>query len=112
MIPGLERSPGEENGTHSSILAWRSPWSRTRLSDFHFHLSPPTELGALRFGIPERSCAQKLRLGVVVLDPHDYPTENHEKKTDWEIGDPWPNPRSALTCCVILGESFPSLGRK
>ena len=26
-IPGLERSPGEGNATHSSILAWRSPWT-------------------------------------------------------------------------------------
>ena len=26
-IPGLGRSPGEENGTHSSILAWRIPWT-------------------------------------------------------------------------------------
>ena len=24
-IPGLGRSPGEENATHSSILAWRIP---------------------------------------------------------------------------------------
>ena len=27
LIPGLERSPGEENATHSSILAWRIPWT-------------------------------------------------------------------------------------
>ena len=26
-IPGLGRSPGEENGTHSSILAWEIPWT-------------------------------------------------------------------------------------
>ena len=45
-IPGSGRSPGEGNGTHSSTLAWRIPWtekpgrlqftgsqSRTRLSD-------------------------------------------------------------------------------
>ena len=45
-IVGLGRSPGEGNGTHSSVLAWRIPWreepgglqsvgpqSRTRLSD-------------------------------------------------------------------------------
>ena len=24
-IPGLERSPGERNGNHSSFLAWRIP---------------------------------------------------------------------------------------
>ena len=40
-IPGLGRSPGKD--THSSILAWRIPWtvhgvakSRTQLNDFHF----------------------------------------------------------------------------
>ena len=26
-IPGLGRSPGEGNGNHSSILAWRIPWT-------------------------------------------------------------------------------------
>ena len=25
LIPGLERPPGEEMATHSSILAWRIP---------------------------------------------------------------------------------------
>ena len=27
MISGLGRSPGEGNGNHSSILAWRTPWT-------------------------------------------------------------------------------------
>ena len=27
LIPGLGRCPGEGNGTHSSILAWRIPWT-------------------------------------------------------------------------------------
>ena len=27
LIPDLGRSPGEENGSHSSILAWRIPWT-------------------------------------------------------------------------------------
>ena len=26
-IPGLGRSPGEENANHSSILVWRIPWT-------------------------------------------------------------------------------------
>ena len=26
-IPGSGRSPGEGNGTHSNILAWRIPWT-------------------------------------------------------------------------------------
>ena len=48
-IPASGRSPGEGNGNHSTILAWKIPWtedpgrlhtvhgvteSRTRLSDF------------------------------------------------------------------------------
>jgi len=27
LIPGSRRSPGEEMATHSSILAWRIPWT-------------------------------------------------------------------------------------
>ena len=27
LIPGLGRSPGEGTATHSSILAWRTPWT-------------------------------------------------------------------------------------
>ena len=27
LIPGLGRSPGKGSGTHSSILAWRIPWT-------------------------------------------------------------------------------------
>ena len=26
-IPGSRRSPGEGNGTHSSIFAWRTSWT-------------------------------------------------------------------------------------
>ena len=26
-IPGSQRFPGEGNGCHSSILAWRIPWA-------------------------------------------------------------------------------------
>ena len=29
-IPGLGRSPGEGNGTHSSTLAWKIPWMEER----------------------------------------------------------------------------------
>ena len=28
LIPRLGRSPGEGNGTHSSIFAWRIPWAK------------------------------------------------------------------------------------
>ena len=46
-IPGLGRFPKKETTTHSSILAWRIPWttvlgvakSQTQLSDFHFHFT-------------------------------------------------------------------------
>jgi len=27
LIPGLRRSPGKRMATHSSILAWRIPWT-------------------------------------------------------------------------------------
>ena len=27
LIPGLGRSPEEGTATHSSILAWRNPWT-------------------------------------------------------------------------------------
>ena len=27
LIPGLGRFPGEGNGNHSSILAWKIPWT-------------------------------------------------------------------------------------
>ena len=27
LIPGSRRSPGEGNGSHSIILAWRIPWT-------------------------------------------------------------------------------------
>ena len=51
-IPESGRSPGEEMATHSSILAWRIPWTEEPgrlqsmgsqrvehdLSDQHFHL--------------------------------------------------------------------------
>ena len=26
-IPGSGRSPGEGKGTHSSLIAWKTPWS-------------------------------------------------------------------------------------
>ena len=29
-IPGSRRSPGEEKGYHSSILAWRIPWTEVK----------------------------------------------------------------------------------
>ena len=42
---GWEDPQQKGKATHSSILAWRSPWTvlgvtknRTRLSDFHFHV--------------------------------------------------------------------------
>ena len=27
LIPGSGRSPGEEMATHSSVLAWKIPWT-------------------------------------------------------------------------------------
>ena len=50
LIPGLGRSLKKRKAHHSSILAWRIPWttvhgvaeSQTRLSDFHFHFTMPS----------------------------------------------------------------------
>ena len=46
-IPGLGRSLEKGKAAHSSILAWRIPWTTPRvakcptgLSDFHFHFTP------------------------------------------------------------------------
>ena len=38
-IPRLGRSPGGRNGTHSSILAWRIPWTEElrRLQSIGLH---------------------------------------------------------------------------
>ena len=33
MIPGLRRSPGKEMATHSSILAWKIPWTERLVGD-------------------------------------------------------------------------------
>ena len=58
---GQEDLPEKEMGTHSSILAWKIPWteepgrlqsvgvtkSRTRLSSFNFFLSKFTHKGVL-----------------------------------------------------------------
>ena len=57
LIPGLARSLKKGKATHSSILAWRMPWTvqsvgqtqsvakgRTRLSHFYFHISSKTKV--------------------------------------------------------------------
>ena len=48
LIPESGRSPGEDNATHSSILAWRIPWTEepggqswTRLNDYQFWEGSP-----------------------------------------------------------------------
>ena len=45
LIPGLGRSPGEEMATHSSILAWKIPWTEEpgRLSPWGHKESDTTE---------------------------------------------------------------------
>ena len=32
LIPGSGRSPREENGNHSNVLAWRIPWTEEPVS--------------------------------------------------------------------------------
>ena len=56
---------------HSSILAWRIPWtvestgsqSRTRLSDFHFHLAVCKALPRLGSSLPAMGCHSVLHKG-------------------------------------------------
>ena len=45
LILGLERSPGEGMATHSSILAWRIPWTEKpgRLQSVELQESDTTE---------------------------------------------------------------------
>ena len=60
---GREDPLEEGTATHSSILAWRVPWteepgglqpmgsqSQTRLSDFHFHIHSPPDLPPVQAG--------------------------------------------------------------
>ena len=53
-IPGLGRSPGEEKDTHSSILAWRIPWTvypwGSKESDVAERLSLSGEQAQVWFG--------------------------------------------------------------
>ena len=55
LIPGLERFLGEGKPTHSSILAWRIPWtiqsrgvakSLTWLDNFHFYFTFMTSVNS------------------------------------------------------------------
>ena len=46
-IPGFERSPGEGMASHSSILAWRIPWTE--------ELGGLQSMGSQRFSISNLS---------------------------------------------------------
>ena len=46
-IPGFERSPGEGMASHSSILAWRIPWTE--------ELGGLPSMGSQRFSISNLS---------------------------------------------------------
>jgi len=59
LIPGLERSPGAGNATHSTIFAWKTPWTEkpgffvsslnqvAKVLDFSFSISPSNEYSGL-----------------------------------------------------------------
>ena len=43
-IPGLERSPELGNGNHSSILAWKIPWTGEKVGYCHGVAKSQTQL--------------------------------------------------------------------
>ena len=54
LVPGLGRSPGEEKGYHSSILAWRIPWGHkepdmTKRHSFHSCGGKKTRMSLRKF---------------------------------------------------------------
>ena len=63
-VPGLGRSPGEGNGSHSSTLAWETPWTGERHR-------PRGAKRQTRLSDPARVCTSKcvrrveLKLGVL-----------------------------------------------
>ena len=87
--PAMEETGGQSLGwedtlekgkaTHSSILAWRIPWTipmgsqRVRLSDFHFHPSKRSSFGeeleqcVLEFRWKERVCLGGIQTAFVEL---------------------------------------------
>ena len=78
-IPGVERSPGGRNGTHSSFLAWRIPWtedpgglqsvglqSQTRLNGFHTHTRTHTQV-LLLINVPCNSSIFKVLESFTVI---------------------------------------------
>jgi len=70
LIPGLGRSLEKGKATHSSILAWRIPWTiqsmglqtQTCLSDFHFQSAPD---GAIQSRWPSFNEKQKGTLALL-----------------------------------------------
>ena len=44
LIPDLGRSPGEGNGTHSSVLAWEIPWTEEPIGLQSTGMQSQTEL--------------------------------------------------------------------
>ena len=113
MIPGLGRSLQKGKATHSSILAWRIPWttvhgvtnSQTRLSDFHFHFTrkfrfptPFDQVGlnsqkAIKSSYPSRGCS-----GGPVLPKLPTPL----------LFYPCPGTRTCLAAMVVCICSLPS----
>ena len=51
LIPGLRKTPGGGNGNHSSILAWRIPWTE----EFRLYCRLQTVLWATDHRVAKKS---------------------------------------------------------
>ena len=85
-IPGLGRSPGEGNATHSSILPWRIPWT--------VELGELQSLGSQR--VLKVNTFSSLHFSEVALNllREAYfititPTSIRTVSTDWVVGTIW-----------------------
>ena len=68
MIPGSGRSPGEGMATHSSILAWRIPWTEEPGGLQSMGLQRGGE-GSLSLSKPFLFC------NIILYEPSAAPTE-------------------------------------
>ena len=71
LIPGLRRSPREENDTHSSILAWRIPWTEEPggLRSMGLHITKEAEVDKLKSDFIS-NVSHELRTPVTILSSY------------------------------------------
>ena len=101
-IPGLRRSPGGENGNHSSILAWIIPWTEEP--------GGLQAMGSQRVRhnwATERACT----LYLFLLRTTDYSHcmfFSHQKSVPWVALNDFPTPTPEVSCIL----SNPNLTKK